>query len=122
MTQPSTSGQFGGDAFNLINNTYGYSLRWKFINPQAMRQIGDYWLRYGYAIHQFITIPTTLKVMSKFTYWKLAETYISQARIPESFKQTIRGIFEKGVTVWSDPDDIGNIDWSDNTPLPGVSY
>jgi hypothetical protein len=60
-------------------------------------------------------------VMSKFTYWKLSETYISSAFMPEAFKQVIRGIFEKGVTVWASPSDIGNIDIADNTPLGGIS-
>jgi hypothetical protein len=58
--------------------------------------------------------------MSKFTYWKLSETYISAANMPESFKQTIRGIFEKGVTVWADPTYIGNTDIADNVPLDGI--
>jgi len=36
------------------------------------------------------------------------------------FKQAIRGIFEKGVTVWANPADIGTIDIGDNAPLEGV--
>jgi hypothetical protein len=122
MTQPSTSGQVGGDAFNLINGTFGWSLRWKMPNLKVLRQIGDFWLRYGYAVHQYVTLPTDLMVMTKFTYWKLSETYLGVAPVPESFKQTIRGIFEKGVTVWRDPDDIGVIDWADNEPVAGISY
>jgi hypothetical protein len=59
--------------------------------------------------------------MSKFTYWKLTETYITAATIPESFKQVIRGIFEKGVTVWADPSYIGNTDLADNAILGGIA-
>jgi hypothetical protein len=40
---------------------------------------------------------------------------------PESFKQTLRGIFEKGVTVWNNPADMGNIDIGTNTPRTGVT-
>lgn len=122
LTQPSTSGQFGGDAFNLINNLFGYSLRWKMPSLNNLRMIGDFWLRYGYAINQYGTIPTNFMCMEKFTYWKLTETYISQAAIPESFKQVIRGIFEKGVTVWAAPEFIGRISLADNNPLPNISY
>jgi hypothetical protein len=122
MTQPSVGGQYGGEALNISNDNVGFSLRWKMLNLNAMRKIGDFWLRYGYAIEQFIPMPTNLMVMSKFTYWKLTETYISQAPIPESFKQIIRGIFEKGVTVWADPSYIGVTDWADNTALPNISY
>jgi hypothetical protein len=122
MLQPSTSGQFGGDAFNLVNGNFGFSLRWKMINKSAMKAIGDFWLRYGYAVQQFTTIPTNFQCMTKFTYWKLSETYISQGNFPEGFKQVLRGIFEKGVTVWQHPEDIGNIDWADNQPIDGISY
>jgi hypothetical protein len=62
-----------------------------------------------------------LKVMSKFTYWKLTETYFQSSTMPESFKQIIRGIFEKGVTVWSNPDYIGVTDTADNTPIGGIT-
>lgn len=122
MTQPSVSGQFNGDAFNLVNGYFGFSARWKMPNLHALRAIGDYWLRYGYSVRQFMTVPTNLLCMTKFTYWKLTETYISQGAFPEGFKQIIRGIFEKGVTVWADPAFIGTTDWADNEPVDGISY
>jgi hypothetical protein len=122
MLQPSTSGQFGGDAFNLVNGKFGYSLRWKMANLNALRSLGQYWLRYGYAINQYVQMPASLHCMSKFTYWKLSETYLSQGAFPEGFKQVLRGVFEKGVTVWKNPDDIGNTPLSANQPLEGISY
>lgn len=122
MIQPSTSGQFGGDAFNLVNDASNVSLRWKMIDKASMTIIGEYWLRYGYAVHKFMQIPTSFMAMTKFTYWKLTETYIINATMPESFKQIIRGIFEKGVTVWASPNDIGQIDIADNEPLEGISF
>lgn len=122
MTQPSTSGQFNGDMFNVANNLLGYSLRWKMLNLNYLRRIGQYWLRYGYAVQQFMMLPASLHCMTKFTYWKLQETYITRAFMPEGMKQVIRGIMEKGVTVWQNPDDIGNIQITDNQPLDGISY
>lgn len=121
LIQPTTAGQLGGETMNLVNGPTEVSLRWKLIDNSAIRAIGDFWLRYGYAVHQFAIIPVTLMAMSKFTYWKLSETYIIAANIPETFKQSIRGIFEKGVTVWANPSDIGTIDIADNTPLGGIS-
>lgn len=121
MIQPNVSGQFGGETLNIVNNMFGVSLRWKMVDIANISVIGEYWLRYGYAIRRFITIPSTLMVMSKFTYWKLLETYITAANMPEGFKQAIRGIFEKGVTVWSNPAHIGNTDIADNTPLEGIT-
>lgn len=122
LTQPSVSGQVGGDAFNLVTSRMGYDVKVKTVSAAVMRTIGEYWLRYGYTINSFIQIPASLMVCEKFTYWRLKETYITGWSCPESFKQAIRGIFEKGVTVWANPSDIGTIDIADNAPLPGVTY
>ena len=122
LTQPTTSGQVGGDAFNLAKYKWGYDLKLKMLQPSAMRSIGEYWLRYGYQVNQFIrTLPASLMTMEKFTYWKLRETYVVSSECPETYKQAIRGIFEKGVTVWREPNDIGTVDIADNTPLNGIT-
>lgn len=121
MLQPSTAGQVGGDAFNLTAmNKWCIYARIKMVDPAAIASIGEFWLRYGYAINRFSRV-NSLQVMEKFTYWKLLETYITGAECPESYKQTIRGIFEKGVTVWRNPGDIGTIDIADNRPLTGIT-
>lgn len=127
MTPPSVAGQVGGEMFNLTRDVGGgvsgqeIIARVRRVDDAHVRMIGDYWLRYGYAVNRFMNIDG-LKVMSKFSYWKMSETYITTGPMPETYKQAIRGIFEKGVTVWSDPDDIGNIDIADNEPLEGISY
>jgi len=122
LTQPTSSGQVGGDAFNLSAYRWGLDVKIKRLAPAFMNAIGEYWLRYGYAINRFGRMPESFMVMEKFTYWKLKETYITEAHCPEAFKQVIRGIFEKGVTVWKNPNDIGTIDIADNAPLGGIRY
>ena len=123
LIQPSISGQFGGDASNFAYGTMEMSLRWKLIDEANIRRIGEIWLRYGYAINASISnLPADMMVMSKFTYWKLTETYLIAGAMPEAFKQAIRGIFEKGVTVWRDPSYIGTTDFADNVPLEGITY
>ena len=121
MIQPTTSGQVGGEAFNLATTGWNVWMKVKQIDNAAMRMVGDYWLRYGYAVNRFSKLPSNLKCMTRFTYWKLKETYLVSSSCPEMFKATIRGIMEKGVTIWNNPDDIGKIDISDNDPLPGVT-
>jgi hypothetical protein len=120
LTQPTTAGQVGGDAFNLATYRWGVDLKVKMLQPQVMAAIGEFWLRYGYAVNRFTKMPASLMVMDKFTYWKCKEVYVTDADCPETFKQTLRGIFEKGVTVWNNPNDIGNVDTATNTPLAGV--
>jgi hypothetical protein len=120
LTPPSVAGQMGGEYLNLFSDNFGLNVRWKMIDQASISVIGEYWLRYGYAVRRSSMLPPNLMTMSKFTYWKLTETYIRQAPIPEGFKQVIRGIFEKGVTVWADPDYIGQTDWADNAILADI--
>lgn len=121
MVQPTTSGQQGGDTFNLVQGKVGINLRFKLIDNASLRTVGNFWLRYGYAVNQFSTLPSNLLCMSKFAYWKLRETYLVSSTIPEAFKQGIRGIFEKGVTVWADPSFIGTTALSDNEIVSGFT-
>lgn len=121
MIQPTISGQSGGDAFNFsIQNGYQFVTKLKMIDSNTMTMIGEFWLRYGYAINRFYNINSNLMVMSKFTYWKVKELYLTSSFCPESFRQTIRGIFEKGVTVWKDADDIARARIDLNEPLKGI--
>ena len=104
----------------LAANGWAVHVKLKRIMPAVAAMIGDYWLRYGYAINRYFDMDDGLNCMTKFTYWKTKETYLRIAYCPESFRQTIRGIFEKGVTVWEHPDYIGNVDPGDNEPYAGI--
>lgn len=122
LTQPTTSGQNGGDLFNIANGLCGVLVKWKRIKPNFINQIGDFWLRYGYYINRWIKPPANLQCMTNFTYWKMQETNLGSSKVPELFREAIRGIFEKGVTVWNDPEKIGKTDLADNEPLEGIYY
>lgn len=119
---PTTSGALGGDAFNLANGLIGVMVRFRQIPPAAMQAIGEMWLRYGYYVQRFMKLPANLMAMSNFTYWKLHELYVRSSTCPEEYRLTVKGIFESGVTVWTDPDKIGVTDYADNVPLAGISY
>jgi hypothetical protein len=119
LIAPSMSGQAGGETMNIVHNNVEVSVRWKLLDESNLKRVGEFWLRYGYAVMQSAQVPR-LKVMTKFSYWKLTETYLIASNMPEGFKQVIRGIFEKGVTVWSDPAYIGVTDWADNAPVGGI--
>lgn len=120
LLPPTISGQVGGEAFVLAATGWRIYTKTKIIAPSSIRMIGEYWLRYGYSMSVWHRIPDNFQVMTHFTYWQTQETVINSATCPEMFRQTIRGIFEKGVTVWNRKDDIGNIDTAVNKPLGGV--
>lgn len=119
---PTTSGALGGDAFNLANGLIGVMVRFRQISPAAMQAIGEVWLRYGYYVQRFMKLPENLMAMSNFTYWKLHELYVRSSTCPEEYRLTVKGIFESGVTVWTDPNKIGVTDYADNAPLSGIAY
>lgn len=119
---PTTSGALGGDAFNLANGLIGVMVRFRQIPPAAMHSIGEVWLRYGYYVQRFMRLPENLMAMSNFTYWKLHELYVRSSTCPEEYRLTVKGIFESGVTVWTDPNKIGVTDYADNVPLSGIAY
>ena len=121
MIQPTTAGQIGGDAFLLAAYRWGVDIKIKTLQPQVLHAIAQFWCRYGYAVNRFTVMPASLNVMTQFTYWKCKEVYITNAECPEAFKQTLRGIFEKGVTVWRTAGQIGNYDITANMPLDGVT-
>lgn len=121
LTQPSVSGQVGGDAFILSAYQWALHAIVKVVGGAARTNIGEFWLRYGYAVQRFAVPPKSLQTMTHFTYWKMRETYLRTTACPETYRQAIRGIFEKGVTVWKNPNDIGMIDPAVNEPLSGVT-
>lgn len=121
LTPPTTSGALGGDMFNLSNGIMGVLVRFKTCAPSALRSAGEYMLRYGYFVQRFITPPASLECMEKFTFWQMQEAYV-RGTLPEEYRLTIKGMFERGVTVWARPEYIGVTDWADNEPLPGIGY
>lgn len=131
LTPPSTAGQLGGNGFLWKNGLSGFGIVYKQACGAAFQGACDYMLRYGNQIHRYININggmAKLKVMKKFSYWKASETYIDCAKANEAEKDVIRGILERGVTVWGDPDDINHTELRPddeaeyNAPLYNISY
>lgn len=111
---PSVVGQTSGYVSAMVSQGLVIDGRIRFLSPNAMRSVGDFWLRYGYLMNVWIKMPNKLSLMTEFTYWKLVECYLVDTFIPEGFKSTVRGIFEKGVTVWRSPQRIGNTNIRNN--------
>ena len=120
LTQPSQSGQMAGDGFNLSNGMMIVQIRYKTITAQMQEIVGNYFLKYGYAIRQYLVPQKDFMCMEKYTYWKMLDTSIICSTADEGVKNAIRGIFEKGVTVWRNPGDIGRTYGADNAPIQGI--
>ncbi len=120
LTQPSQSGQMSGDGFSLSNGLMVVQMRYKTITPGMLSIVGNYFLKFGYAIREYLVPPSDFLAMEQFTYWKMQDTSIICSSADEGVKNAIRGIFEKGVTVWREPELIGRT-WGDNNkPIAGI--
>lgn len=119
VAAPGLHGASGGNHLNTLYRVLGVVVRFKQIARAQLAMVGEYMLTYGYFVQLWCTPPADLHVMSRFSYWKMRDTHVFATRVPESARTAIRGILEKGVTVWRNPDEIGRLDPADNTPVMG---
>lgn len=111
---PIKIGENSGNATQDIFNYRGVQVRVITQNTSAITMTGDYFLRYGYAYSGNWNV-TKLQVMKHFTYWKITELWLNcDSTVNEFYKDEIKTLFENGVTVWSNPDEIGKISIYDN--------
>lgn len=78
-------------------------------------QIGDFFLRYGYALNQNWDFDG-FNIMRYFTYWKASEIWLNSKdkMMNENHRNIIRNILYNGVTIWSDASKIGRVSIYDN--------
>lgn len=80
----------------------------------AIMQAASQFARYGYQLNQQWHIDS-LQVMKHFTYWECAEVWCAgNGNTVETAQQAVKDIMTHGVTVWSDPDEIGTVSIYDN--------
>lgn len=73
-------------------------------------RIADRMNAYGYRCERLIASPN-LNQMDKFTYWQCAEAWVKPGEgAPRQAAETLKLALETGVTVWSNPDTIGDVD------------
>lgn len=119
ITPPTTAGNAGGNGYLVANGLTGYTVKFKRISDSSLSRVVNQWLRFGYQYRDFIfDIPSSLMCMQKFTYWKFQELNVSSStNVPSDVSSTIRGIFERGITIFNDPDEVAKMDFDGNLPL-----
>ena len=124
LTPPSTVGQAGGQGFNYKNGLVGITVTYKTLSGAARDAVADYFRRYGYSVRRYLAVGTVrhMLCMTKFAYWRLVDASIVCGAANESERETMRGIAEKGVTLWDAPESIGHTAATDNAPRSGYAY
>ena len=103
VASPTVSGSLGGTggAIAWINGLNGGFAQFMTIDAAHQSAISHYWDRFGYAVHDYVYIGSNFNLMNYFTYWKLSDVVLSRANIDDGTRLILKGIFEKGVTVWN---------------------
>lgn len=83
-------------------------------NDYAIRRAGDEFLRYGYMYGGIWPFDGNWNVGEHFTYWKASDFWITGLSVPDMYVDRIRFFLFGGVTVWSNPADIGNVSIYEN--------
>lgn len=111
--QPDQARGNHSGSINMTHGRPGFSAYWMCITKEYARSIDDYFTRYGYKINR-VDVPQ-LHNRPLFTYIKTVGSLVTGEMGAED-QLKIQAIFDKGVTFWADPDEVGNFDATSNMP------
>lgn len=106
-------GTYGGDNFGQATGLDAMTVKIVTEDNGAIAAAGDYMLRYGIASNKLYNRPT-LTPCRHFTYWRAADIWTVCPLAQNEQLQTIRDIFNSGVTIWTNPEEVGGDFTHDN--------
>lgn len=99
-------GAYGGDNFKQAAGLDTMTVKIVTEDNGAIAAAGDYMLRYGIASNKLYNRPS-LTPCKHFTYWQTADIWTICPLAQNEQLQTIRDIFNSGVTIWNRPEEVG---------------
>lgn len=116
LSAPVQYGTTSGDPTLDAFERRGLQVKIRRQSDGNIAQAGDLMLRFGYALNQVWNVANSgLTLMKHFTYWKAQDIWINEGEgVYQGAQADIRQAFENGVTVWSDPEEIGKVSIYDN--------
>ena len=99
-------GAYGGDNFRQATGLDAMTMKIVTEDNGAIAAAGDYMLRYGIASNKLYNKPT-LTTCKHYTYWQTADIWTICPLAQNEQLQTIRDIFNTGVTIWNRPEEVG---------------
>lgn len=106
-------GAYGGDNFRQATGLDTMTVKIVTEDNGAIAAAGDYMLRYGIASNKLYNRPS-LTPCKHFTYWQSADIWTICPLAQNEQLQTIRDIFNSGVTIWNRPEEVGGDFLHDN--------
>lgn len=99
-------GAYGGDNFRQAAGLDTMTVKIVTEDNGAIAAAGDYMLRYGIASNKLYSRPS-LTPCKHFAYWQCADIWVICPFAQNEQLQTIRDIFNSGVTIWNSPEEVG---------------
>ena len=103
---PSPIGAYTGDPWADEMAQRAYVVKVRTQSKSALIQAGMYMLRYGIASNKLYNKPN-LTACRHFTYWRADDVWLTNDIAPNDALDAIRDRFAAGVTIWTDPTEIG---------------
>lgn len=103
---PSPIGAYTGDPWADEMAQRAYVVKVRTQSKSALMQAGMYMLRYGIASNKLYNKPN-LTACRHFTYWRADDVWLTNDIAPNDALDAIRDRFAAGVTIWTDPTEIG---------------
>ena len=117
LTSPATVGQQGGEGLMWKEGLVGILVTFKRLAPAALQTVSQFFARYGYRCNEYHFLDRfnpnrnglhKLAIMRHFTYWKTQDMQVF-GDMNDSERMTLQGIFNRGVTLWIEPGEIGKV-------------
>lgn len=99
-------GAYDGDNFRQATGLDTMTMKIVTEDNGAIAAAGDYMLRYGIVSNKLYNKPS-LTPCKHFTYWQTADIWTLCPLAQNEQLQTIRDIFNNGVTIWNRPEEVG---------------
>lgn len=106
-------GAYGGDNFRQATGLDTMTVKIVTEDNGAIAAAGAYMLRYGIASNKLYNKPT-LTACKHYTYWQSADIWLICPFAQNTQLQTLRDVFNAGVTIWNTPEEVGNDFMHDN--------
>lgn len=113
---PRPIGAYAGDPTADYMETRGVQIKVRTMPDSEVRQVGDWFARYGYALEQVWDVSESgLCPMKHFCYWKCRDAWVDDRRSSNNaVQQLVVAMLDRGVTMWKNPDEVGRVSIYDN--------
>ncbi len=107
---------YGGNPTADYMRTRGVQIKVRTMPNAEVRQVGDWFARYGYALEQVWDVNESgLCPMNHFCFWKCRDIWIDDRKSSNNAAITLMAtMFERGVTIWNNPEEVGRVSIYDN--------